>query len=58
MLRDELTKAFGSAADLLRDLEVNVVFKGVTHESATDPKFVDAIEKILPPGAGTFSRGI
>lgn len=54
MLRSELTKAFGSAADVLRDMEVVVVFKGVTHESLTDPAFVAAIEKILPPELRPF----
>lgn len=52
VLRKELAEAFGSAADVFHDMEVKVVFKGVTHESLTDPAFIAAIEKILPPGLG------
>ena len=40
MLDNELDRAFGSAEQLLRGMEVQVLFKGVTYEMLNDPKFV------------------
>lgn len=48
LLRSELTTAFGSTEKLFREMEVKLVFKGVTYESLNDPDFVSvAREKIL-----------
>ena len=47
LLRSELSDAFGSSEKLFRDMEVKLVFKGVTYESLNDSEFVRvAREKI------------
>jgi hypothetical protein len=47
LLRGELGDAFGSSEKLFREMEVKLVFKGVTYESLSDPEFVRvAREKI------------
>jgi len=47
LLRGELSDAFGSSEKLFREMEVKLVFKGVTYESLSDPEFVRvAREKI------------
>jgi len=48
MLEDDLEKAFGKAGALVGKMEVNCVYKGVTHESLRDDEFVDAARKALP----------
>ena len=40
LLRSELSDAFGSSDKLFREMEVKLVFKGVTYESLNDPDFV------------------
>lgn len=44
----DLASAFRSADDLIRDMKVSVVFKDVTYESLTDPKFGEVARKALP----------
>lgn len=48
MLDLELKKAFGQANDLLRKMQVRVVFKGVTYELLNDPNFVKTAHRALP----------
>lgn len=47
-LDTELTKVFGSAKSHMSQMEVSVIFKGVTYESLNDPKFVETAQKHLP----------
>jgi hypothetical protein len=50
MLREELTRVFGEAGELFRDMKLTVVFKGVTYESLQDPQFIAmAAEKLHLP---------
>lgn len=47
LLRRELTDAFGLSDDVLEDMKVKTIFKGVTYESLNDPEFIRiALEKI------------
>lgn len=39
-LFDEISYAFGEAADLIEEMKVSLVFKDVTYESLTDDKFI------------------
>ena len=48
LLRSELKKAFGSAKDVMREMKLKVVFKGVTYESLVDPEFVKLAAKAFP----------
>jgi hypothetical protein len=48
VLRSELSRAFGSTENLLSEMKVNLVFKGVTYESLNDPEFISAMEKAVP----------
>jgi hypothetical protein len=48
LLQREITAAFGSAENVFRDMKVNVVFKGVTYESLSDPKFIQVALKQIP----------
>lgn len=45
MLEQELKRAFGTADRLIKKMEVKLLFKGVTYEMLTDPKFLDACAK-------------
>jgi hypothetical protein len=40
--------AFGSAEKLFREMEVKLVFKGVTYESLNDPDFVNVAREKIP----------
>jgi hypothetical protein len=44
----ELGAAFGTADDVTNTMKVRVVFKGVTYESLSDPKFVEIATKAMP----------
>ena len=48
LLRSELVAAFGSAEKLFREMEVKLVFKGVTYESLNDPDFVRVAREKIP----------
>jgi hypothetical protein len=41
-------EAFGSAEKLFREMEVKLVFKGVTRESLNDPDFVNVAREKIP----------
>ena len=40
-----LANAFGSADDVFQDMKVNLIFKGVTYESLSDPEFTEVAGK-------------
>lgn len=48
MLDDELAERFGSAHQIVGQMEVSVVYKGVTYESLTDPKFIEVARRRIP----------
>jgi hypothetical protein len=48
LLDQALRQAFGSTDRWLREMKLNVVFKGVTYESLCDPAFVEAATKAMP----------
>ena len=48
LLRLELSRAFGNAEDLLEEMTIKAVFKGVTYESLTDPDFIKVARKHIP----------
>jgi hypothetical protein len=48
LLDFELKQAFGSVSDVFAEMKVNVIFKGVTYESLSDPKFMEAARKAIP----------
>jgi hypothetical protein len=48
MLRSELTQAFGHSEDLLQEMKVKVIFKGVTYESLVDTEFMQVATKKIP----------
>jgi hypothetical protein len=45
MLRSELTNAFGNSNDVFQGMEVRLIFKGVTYESLSDPKFIQVASR-------------
>lgn len=47
-LDGELTGLFGKASDYIEQMEVSVVFKGVTYESLNDAKFMKVAQNALP----------
>jgi hypothetical protein len=48
LLRNELTESFGTAEDLVQEMKVKVVVKGVTYESLSDPEFIKIATKAIP----------
>jgi hypothetical protein len=44
----DLAQSFRSAKDLIKDMKVKVVFKDVTYESLSDPKFIEVARKESP----------
>ena len=46
-LNDELAAFFPSAEELIKKMKVKVIFKDVTYESLTDPKFLQIARKAL-----------
>jgi hypothetical protein len=48
LLRKELTKIFGSAADVCADMSVTTVFKGVTYELLSDEEFIGVAHEAIP----------
>jgi hypothetical protein len=47
-LEDDIGKAFGSSENLVKDMQVTVVFKDVAYESLVDKKFLDTARKAMP----------
>ena len=47
-LEQELERVIGRSAELVKDIEVRLIFKAVTYESLIDPKFIDLIRANLP----------
>lgn len=47
-LHDELTRAFGTADQLIKQMEVTVVYKGVTFELLTNEKFLAVARNAVP----------
>jgi len=47
-LDKELRLAFGTAKNLIGKMEVKVLYKAVTYESLTDPKFIEVAKKAFP----------
>jgi hypothetical protein len=48
MLEAELKKVFGSAQDVVRNMEVFVIFKGVTYELLIDSAFTETVRQRIP----------
>ncbi len=48
ILRCELTDAFGHSDDVFQDMTVKAIFKGVTYESLSDPKFMRIASEAIP----------
>jgi len=48
LLRKELTKIFGSAADVCEDMSVTTVFKGLTYELLSDAEFIKVAHEAIP----------
>ncbi len=48
LLNDEITRAFGSAHDVVGEMKVTCVFKDVAYESLIDPKFIKIARKAMP----------
>ena len=48
MLRAELGRTFGKAEDVIQDMEVKAIFKGVTYESLNDPEFIRVASEQIP----------
>lgn len=44
-LEQDLTRAFGTASQLIGGMEVRLQFRGITHETLTDEEFLDAAHK-------------
>lgn len=48
ILRSELRKAFGNSDGVFQDMNVKVIFKGVTYELINDPKFMRIAGQAIP----------
>jgi len=48
MLQDDLEKAFGTAEQLVGEMDATVVFKAVTYESLRDQKFMELARAAFP----------
>lgn len=48
MLGDDITRAFGTAEALIKDMQVKLVFKDVAYESLVDKKFIETARKAMP----------
>jgi hypothetical protein len=48
MLRAELARTFGRAEDVIQEMEVKALFKGVTYESLNDPEFIRVASEAIP----------
>jgi hypothetical protein len=48
LLQADLAQRFGSAASICREMKVNVIFKGVTYEALSAPKFIEAVKAAIP----------
>lgn len=55
-LDDDLRRAFGSAEQLVKHMQVKLVFKGVTYELLTEEKFRDAAKQAIPELADLYSE--
>ncbi|MBI3896076.1 MAG: hypothetical protein HY313_09110 [Acidobacteria bacterium] len=48
LLDTELERAFGSADDLIEEMKVKLLFKGVTYESLNNSKFIEIATRAFP----------
>lgn len=48
MLEEDISRAFGSAEALVKDMQVKLVFKDVAYESLVDKKFIETARKAMP----------
>lgn len=48
MLNRDIGRAFGTAESLLKEMEVNLVFKDVAYESLMDEKFIETARNAMP----------
>ena len=48
ILSSELKGVFGQVSDLVGDMRVKTVYKGVTYQSLTDPRFQELVRERLP----------
>ncbi|MSR58274.1 MAG: hypothetical protein EXS05_11460 [Planctomycetaceae bacterium] len=55
-LDDDLKRAFGSAEQLIRQMDVRVVFKGVTYESLNNADFIYRARKAIPELADLYDE--
>lgn len=55
-LDDDLRRAFGTAEQLIKQMQVKLVFKGVTHELLTDETFREVAEEAIPELAELYSE--
>lgn len=44
----ELTDHFGSAAENFKEIEISLLFKGVTYETLNNPEFIKTLKKRMP----------
>jgi hypothetical protein len=47
-LEDDLRTAFGNGDDLVSEMKVKLLFKGVTYQTLTDPKFIELAKQKFP----------
>lgn len=47
-LERDLEQAFGTANDIVREMKVNLLFKGVTYDTLKNPQFREIADKELP----------
>jgi hypothetical protein len=55
LLEEEISNAFGSAAELVTQMRVKWVFKDVAYESLVDPRFLEVARRAMP-GVGFLHR--
>lgn len=48
MLEDDLNKAFGNARDIIKEMKVSLIFKGVTYELLSNKEFIKIAKKAIP----------
>ena len=54
LLDDALRRAFEVAKRHVREMQVKCVFKGVTYELLSDPRFIEATTKAIPTFANLY----
>lgn len=48
LLNEDIADAFGTAGELVDQMEVTLIFKDVAYESLVDPKFIEVARKAMP----------